>query len=78
MEENRPLYNRLEDNLQKESNYTKEDIKGWRRKWKKFHKSLPNRIVLGCEFIFYKHRDNTFFKNILSQNSSVDPSLPDS
>ena len=60
MEENRPLYNRLEDNLQKESNYTEEDIKGWRRKWKKFHKSLPNKVVFENGFTFYKHEDNTY------------------
>lgn len=60
MGENRPLYDGLEKNLKQQYNPTGEDIKRWEKKWKKFHKSLPNKMVFADEFTLYKQGDNTY------------------
>lgn len=36
---------------------TKEQLQKWRKKWKKFHKSLPKKVVFGqggLQLTFYK------------------------
>lgn len=60
MEESRPNYKGLESNLEQENSPTEKDLKRWEKKWKKFHKSLPNKIVFADGFTFYKYKDNTY------------------
>ena len=60
MEKARSQYNRLEKNLEQEDNHSEEDLKRWKKEWKKFHKSLPNKVVFENGFILYKHEDNIY------------------
>ena len=50
----------LESNLK---DYSDEELRLWERKWRRFHKSLPNKIIFNDGFILYK-QDSGLYSSV--------------
>ncbi len=48
----------LEINLR---DYSDDELRLWKREWKEFHESLPDKIVFNDGFIFYKQNKSGLY-----------------